>query len=440
MSIIKYSSNFNSAWKIIVIYFILIISLVVPYQICFQIFRYDYLYWLITAVLLLDVIICFNSEVKLGVRILKNREEIRKYYLKKWFIIDLISALPLAYFAEIIFQKYECRYSLTIIIILQLLRLTKFLKAFMLFEDIQNALNAIPSIMRLSAFLFLIFMQSVNIMALGWVFIGAAGDPKQFSNIELYIRGLYWCITTITTIGYGDYSPDKNNNLQIIYTMFVQIMGAGIFSYIIGNVAGLIANLDVAKANYMKKIEEISVFMKSKNIPENIQKKVKNYYEYSWETNKNITETSIMQELPHQLSLEIALFLNRGILQKVSFFKNASEIFIREIVQMLKPAIFIPGDFIIRQGEYGDCMYFLSSGEVEVLVNDNRVAVLREGSPCGETALLQGEKRNASIRAITYCDVYVLTKKDFDFIRNKYSDFNEQILKIIEERKTATKK
>ena len=92
----------------------------------------------------------------------------------------------------------------------------------------------------------------------------------------------------------------------------------------------------------------------------------------------------------------------------MALFRNADEIFIREIVQRLTPLSFLPDDYIIRQGEYGDCMYFLSGGDVEVLIGGSRVAVLGHGSqlagateggeerlrvPRGEadTAVLHGE-------------------------------------------------
>jgi CRP-like cAMP-binding protein len=79
-------------------------------------------------------------------------------------------------------------------------------------------------------------------------------------------------------------------------------------------------------------------------------------------------------------------------------------------------------------------MYFLSNGDVEVLVNGARLATLGQGSPFGETALIQGEKRTASIRALSYCDVYKLAKVDFDVLRGRYPDFDAEVKKVVEER------
>jgi hypothetical protein len=52
----------------------------------------------------------------------------------------------------------------------------------------------------------------------------------------------------------------------------------------------------------------------------------------------------------------------------------------------------------------------LQQGEVEVVFGDRVVSTLGEGSFFGEIALLFESKRTASIRAKTYCDLYVLRK------------------------------
>ena len=83
-------------------------------------------------------------------------------------------------------------------------------------------------------------------------------------------------------------------------------------------------------------------------------------------------------------------------------------------------------------------MYFLSEGDVEVLVGDTKVAQLGAGSPFGETALIQGERRMASIRALSYCDVYKLAKDDFDALRGRYPDFDAQVKKVVEDRMKDT--
>ena len=417
-------------------------TIITSYRLTFQDYKTDGLYWLITLVYFLDIPYTFNQSVKKGLTVFTDRRSIARMYLRGWFTLDVIAFIPFAWLFSFVPGATtdmgtftHIGLALDIIVFSKVLKMAKISKVSAIFREIRESLSINPSLMRLVTFAFW-FVTAVHLMACGWVLIGAA-EPER-PHFDQYLRGVYWCVTTIATIGYGDYTPNHNSNLQIVYTIGVMVFGVGMYGFIIGNVATLIANLDVARAAYQEKMEEINDFFRSKKVPAALQSRVKNYYAYLWETQKSVSSVSLTEELPHTLSMEILLFLNRTILEKVSLFKNANEIFIREIVQLIRPMVFLPDDYIIRQGEYGDCMYFLSSGDVEVLVGGTKVAQLGAGSPFGETALLQGEKRMASIRALTFCDVYKLSKADFDALRVRYPDFDAQVKKVVEDRSKDT--
>jgi CRP/FNR family cyclic AMP-dependent transcriptional regulator len=69
------------------------------------------------------------------------------------------------------------------------------------------------------------------------------------------------------------------------------------------------------------------------------------------------------------------------------------------------------GEIIIKQGESGNCMYVIQSGEVEVLRENNgtlvRLAIRKAGDFFGEMALFSKEVRSATIR--THGEARVLT-------------------------------
>jgi hypothetical protein len=436
--VFPYEGTSRSIYNALLIVASLAGTIITSYRLTFRVHDTDALYWVITAMYFLDIVYSFNQAVKKGLVVSTDRRTITRAYLRSWFIVDLISTIPFAAFFPTVTLAstgsagtQSLALALDAIMITKLLKMVKISKVSAIFRDIRESLSVNPALMRLVTFGFW-FVTVVHLMACGWVLIGASETSRSAS--DQYIRALYWCVTTIATIGYGDYTPSHDANVQIIYTIAVMVFGVGMYGYIIGNVATLIANLDVARANYQSKMEEINDFLRTRRVPSGLQSRVRNYYAYLWETQKSITQFSITEELPHTLSMEIALYLNRTILEKVSLFKNANEIFIREIVQLLRPMVFLPDDYIIRQGEFGDCMYFLSNGDVEVVVNGQRVATLGQGSPFGETALIQGEKRNASIRALSYCDVYKLSKGDLDGLRARYPDFDEQVRKVAETR------
>ena len=341
-------------------------------------------------------------------------------------IIDLLAALP---FLALLTQSGDDAGMRVVAVSLGLLRVVKLAKVPRVMAELQDSLMINPSIMRLLLFVFW-FTLVCHFMALGWILIGAAESGR--SPFDIYLRSLYWCLTTVATIGYGDYTPNHDSNVQIIYTMVVQVFGVAMYGYIIGNVSGLIANLDTAKAEFLRKTESVNRFMRMHKIPLKDQERVRDYYNYLWHKKRSVGLSDVISDLPHTLSRDIALVIHQDILKKVVLFRHADELFVREAVQLLKPELFLPGDYIIREGASGDCMYFLDEGEAEVLVKNERVSLLTEGSPFGESALVREEKRNASIRAITYCHVYMLGKKDFNDLREKHPAFDLQIRRISE--------
>lgn len=79
--------------------------------------------------------------------------------------------------------------------------------------------------------------------------------------------------------------------------------------------------------------------------------------------------------------------------------------------------VFEDGETIIRQGDFGDCMYVIQDGQVEVIreLEENRVrlAVRKKGEFFGEMAIFEGEVRSATIRALGEARVLTIDKKNF---------------------------
>jgi len=63
---------------------------------------------------------------------------------------------------------------------------------------------------------------------------------------------------------------------------------------------------------------------------------------------------------------------------------------------------------------------------------------LEDGEYFGDLSLLLGEKRTASVRTLTYCEVFLLTRDDFERIRREYPKFREVLKKMSSERTEKT--
>jgi NADH dehydrogenase len=79
---------------------------------------------------------------------------------------------------------------------------------------------------------------------------------------------------------------------------------------------------------------------------------------------------------------------------------------------------FDEGEQLVRQGDFGDKLYVVRTGRVEVCQErpgraPERVAVLEEGDYFGEAALLEEAPRNSTITALSDVDVLTIGRSDF---------------------------
>ena len=423
-------SKFRQLWDLLVLVIAVYSGITIPLIIIFNIFSdlfCDISGWIITAVFLGDIIVKFNTAVPGRGKLILNRKEIAKKYLSSWFIIDLFASVPMCFVSKFFTVGRLGK-------IVGILRLNRLLKLLRISKSLKRLAGSKinPAIFRLVLLVFWILMAAHTI-ACGWIMM--TGNPEGFAPFDLYIRAFYWTTTTLTTIGYGDILPSNTN--QIIFVIIIEFIGAGMYGLIIGNIANLIANIDVAKAQHREKMEKLNTFLRYRDIPHDLSRKINSYFEYLWQTRRGYDESSVLAELPSSLKTWVSLFLNKDIIEKVPIFEGASDEFIKETIMNLVPVVYTPGDYIVTAGEVGYNMFFISKGSVDVVSADGTTiyATLSDGYFFGEIALLLSMPRTASIVAKGYCDLYSLDKDTFDRILARYPLFAENIKTLAEKRR-----
>jgi len=309
--------------------------------------------------------------------------------------------------------------------ILDLPRLCKLFRLFPILRVEKEYSLLWNNILQLSIVVFWIGLF-IHWLACGWVALHAGSEE--------YLRALYWAVTTLTTVGYGDVTP--SNTSQTIYTMIVMFLGVGVYGYIIGNVTNILTKVDLLESQHNNKMEGLNGFLKYRQVSPVLQQRINEFYNYLWNNRMDFDENQLLSDLPSSLQRELSFELKQGLLEKVPFLQNADEKMLADLISMLQPQIYTPQDIIFHKGDSGDKMYFIGKGEIELFIPETQesLAFLKEGEFFGEVALLKNTPRMASARTNTYCDLYVLNKLQFDTVLEEYPAFARHIIEVAGQR------
>jgi voltage-gated potassium channel len=405
-------SAVNLAWNIFVTITASCSAVLIPIDILFN-FKseafYIYFHSITTIVFTIDILFSiYRFKNYKSIYLFEDSYNLKRY-LQTWFIVDLIAALPLG----LIFNHS----------LYQLVRLIKLAKVRHYMRNWKQKGIQYANALSIAFFIFWA-AHFAHWITCGWLAIKGIDSAIDFSTN--YISSLYWCITTLTTVGYGDITPQ--NNLQMVYTIFAEILGVGMYGYVIGNVANILSKRDPAKAQYVENLEKLTALLQFRKLPFDLQHRIRDYYTYMWRQRMGYDETEFLKGLPVSLQSEVSLHLKKEVIEKIPLFNEADPRFIREIALHLKSVVLTPGDCVFSEGDVGKEMFFVVKGELEVLTKEGqRLAVLKDGDFFGEIAIFANKPRTATVKSLTYCDLYSLNKNAFDYVVSKYEDILSQI-------------
>lgn len=86
-----------------------------------------------------------------------------------------------------------------------------------------------------------------------------------------------------------------------------------------------------------------------------------------------------------------------SVQNKIAIFKDINPVELKAIIYNLKFIKYHLGDYIIKQNDSSQEMFFIITGKCEVLHNTTKIATLKAGDIFGESAAIFKTKRNASL-------------------------------------------
>ena len=205
--------------------------------------------------------------------------------------------------------------------------------------------------------------------------------------------------------------------------LFIIVLSSASFGLLVGVREMVIRDTDEGGIAFDQYMSGLRRYLKIRKYPKDLKERICTYYSLSKSGRNAFSETEVIADLPNSLKSEIAFYINHVILERVPLFAEFDLPLVKSLSSILFPEVFLRGDFVVKQGNIGEEMYFINTGVVEVFPDDGRFRVLKSvGDFFGEISLLQKTPRNANVRAITKCNIYVMKRKDYEEVMQYYPD------------------
>lgn len=255
---------------------------------------------------------------------------------------------------------------------------------------------------------------------------------EEYSGAKQYIFSLYSMLMMILGQEIGPF-----NIFDVISACFIIVIGSVLIAVMFGNISLLITKLNHNSIMYQNKLEALEIQLKMHRIPDELQNKIFEYFDHCWKCNLIYKESNNFKELSLPLQRDISFQIHKDIVYNVPLFFELEPIEIFSIIKSLKTQVYMPSDRIIREGERGLEMYFLTSGLVEVVIKKNPTRtnpspnplkiMLKQGAYFGEIALISNSRRTSDVVALDFCTVEMLTKSQYEKLQLDFPDIGPRL-------------
>ena len=108
-----------------------------------------------------------------------------------------------------------------------------------------------------------------------WFYAYSAGgfNWETASAFEQYLLALYWSITTVTTVGYGDVLPASNG--ERLYVIAAMLVGGAFHGAVIANMGSIVTSMDTNSRLYNEKIDTVCSYLKERRFPPSLAFRVR---------------------------------------------------------------------------------------------------------------------------------------------------------------------
>lgn len=449
--IILPNSNARFTWDVVIVFLMVYTIIYLPYKIGFGTdSTWDIVELVVDVFFLADVAVSFflaveNEDGSLCV----DRREIACRYLRSWFFVDIVAAFPFSLlgFSNVSDVTHGVK-------TIKLLRMVKILRLYRI-QKLYNWVIHHPAVhkptLKLTWFMLLLFMFSY-ISGCLWHFCGeieetddswidrafGTGIRERSSSYKLLVS-MYWSLTTLTTVGYGDISAQTSP--EIIFSLVIMLCGASLFSFITASAIQMLKRTDNLKIQLKADIETLVEFARRKGLSAQIvNTAVMNLQDrYLSKTGDTAEIEPVLEKLSPQLHRMINRIVHADLLQRSSFFKQFSNHphFIDELLTVAKQGLVYPGEFVVNQGGSCNEFYIMQTGKVSYVFTQTaeiKIEPLGDWEIFGHEFILVASHAFCNVLCVKETHFLTIDRKSFLQILSRFPDRFHDIHKMATDR------
>uniref|UniRef100_A0A8C5BVL8 Potassium voltage-gated channel subfamily H member 5 n=1 Tax=Gadus morhua TaxID=8049 RepID=A0A8C5BVL8_GADMO len=452
--IILHYCTFKTTWDWVILVLTFYTAIMVPYNVSFKT-KQNNMVWLVLdsvvdVIFLVDIVLNFHTTfVGPGGEVISDPKLIRMNYLKTWFVIDLLSCLPydiINAFENVDEGMSSLFSSLKVVRLLRLGRVARKLDHYL--EYGAAVLVLLVCVFGLVAHWMACIWYSIGdyevideltntIKMDSWLYQLALsiGSPYRFNasgsgkweggpgKDSLYITSLYFTMTSLTTIGFGNIAPSTDG--EKIFSVAMMMVGSLLYATIFGNVTTIFQQMYANTNRYHEMLNNVRDFLKLYQVPTGLSERVMDYIVSTWSMSKGIDTEKVLSICPKDMRADICVHLNRKVFNEHPAFRLASDGCLRSLAVEFQTTHCAPGDLIFHAGESVDTLCFVVSGSLEVIQDDEVIAILGKGDVFGDVFWKETTLAHAcaNVRALTYCDLHVIKREALLKVLDFYTAF-----------------
>mmetsp|Transcript_105049 Transcript_105049/g.182682 ORF Transcript_105049/g.182682 Transcript_105049/m.182682 type:complete len:730 (+) Transcript_105049:83-2272(+) len=341
-----------------------------------------------TGMFLFDVILNFRTGYfTASGELTMDARKVACHYLRTWFFLDALSAFP--------FEATTSSANLQVLKILKLSRLLKIIKLSkmkaLVSEDLSDfiddcAHSKMGEILSRRYFVFLQMLLVCHWLACGMKIINEGFLTSNGGVGSEYLASLYWSMTTLTTVGYGDMVPGTDG--ERAFAIVAMVIGGAFYGYVVGATTSLVSNSDLNASAYYDRMALVHAWINHHRLPRDMARSLRRFFQACMHERAAVNEADIWHDLSPELQKAVGEYVIHENVRRNPLFDKMSMGAVVQVQSVLRKFTTNVGSVLTSKGEVGTAMYIVDSGLLEIKYGDEKVSKLGPGQSFGEEVLL----------------------------------------------------